>query len=99
VPSANEASSAHDGYIKPIRRVVTGNDAQGRSCVLFDSAAPMFMPARTKKGTSMTDLWVFETARRISAARAMTKPTFNFEPPKTGGHCRVVQSRRQAGRL
>ncbi len=26
--------------IKPIRRVVTGNDAQGRSCVLYDSAAP-----------------------------------------------------------
>ena len=23
---------------RPIRRVVTGNDAQGRSCVLFDSA-------------------------------------------------------------
>ena len=26
--------------IKPIRRVVTGNDAQGRSCVLWDSDAP-----------------------------------------------------------
>ena len=29
---------------KPIRRVVTGNDAQGRSCVLFDSAAPNVNP-------------------------------------------------------
>jgi hypothetical protein len=28
------------GDIQPIRRVVTGNDAQGRSRVLFDSAAP-----------------------------------------------------------
>jgi hypothetical protein len=26
--------------IKPVRRVVTGNDAQGRSRVLYDSAAP-----------------------------------------------------------
>jgi hypothetical protein len=31
--------------IKPIRRVVTGNDAQGRSRVLFDSAAPNVNPA------------------------------------------------------
>ena len=31
---------------KPIRRVVTGNDAQGRSCVLFDSAAPNVNPDR-----------------------------------------------------
>ena len=27
--------------IKPIRRVVTGNDANGKSRVLFDSVAPI----------------------------------------------------------
>ena len=32
--------------MKPIRRVVTGNDAQGRSRVLFDSAAPNVNPRR-----------------------------------------------------
>ena len=30
--------------IKPVRRVVTGNDAQGRSKVLYDSAAPNVKP-------------------------------------------------------
>ena len=41
---------------KPIRRVVTGNDAQGRSCVLFDSAAPNVNPGAVVRGTCMTDV-------------------------------------------
>jgi len=45
--------------IKPIRRVVTGNDAQGRSKILFDSAAPNVNANAFKKGTGMTDVWVF----------------------------------------
>ena len=36
---------------KPIRRVVTGNDAQGRSCVLFDSDAPNVNPGAISRGT------------------------------------------------
>ena len=47
--------------IKPIRRVVTGNDAQGRSCVLFDSAAPNVNANAFKKGTAMTDVWARES--------------------------------------
>ena len=35
---------------KPIRRVVTGNDAQGRSGVLFDSAAPNVNPGAIVRG-------------------------------------------------
>ena len=34
---------------KSIRRVVTGNDAQGRSCVLFDSAAPNVNPGASQR--------------------------------------------------
>ncbi|HZM46894.1 MAG TPA: hypothetical protein VFC14_18900 [Burkholderiales bacterium] len=47
--------------IKPVRRVVIGNDAQGRSCVLFDSAAPNVNANAFKKGTAMTDVWVRES--------------------------------------
>ena len=36
---------------RPIRRVVTGNDAQGRSRVLFDSAAPNVNPGAVVRGT------------------------------------------------
>ena len=47
--------------IKPVRRVVTGNDAQGRSCVLYDSAAPNVNANAFKRGTAMTDVWVFDS--------------------------------------
>src|SRR5271169_5359568 len=43
---------------RPIRRVVTGNDAQGRSCVLYDSDAPNVNPGAISRGTCMTDIWV-----------------------------------------
>ena len=45
--------------LQPIRRVVTGNDAQGKSCVLFDSAAPNANPGAIRPGTGMTDIWVY----------------------------------------
>src|SRR5688572_32475836 len=79
--------------IKPIRRVVTGNDAQGRSRVLYDSAAPNVNANAFKKGTGMTDIWVFHTCPAlISGERDDGNLPFHFEPPHTGGHLRIVQS-------
>ena len=48
--------------IKPIRRVVTGNDANGESYVLYDSAAPNVNPGAIRPGTCMTDVWVYPRA-------------------------------------
>jgi hypothetical protein len=77
----------------PIRRVVTGNDAQGRSCVLFDSAAPNVNAGAISAGTCMTDVWVYESMPAvISGARDDGNLPFHFEPPTAGGHLRVVQS-------
>ena len=79
--------------IKPIRRVVTGNDAQGRSCVLYDSAAPNVNANAFKKGTGMTDIWVFHGCPAvISGERDDGNLPFHFEPPHEGGHLRIVQS-------
>jgi hypothetical protein len=79
--------------IKPIRRVVTGNDAQGRSKVLYDSAAPNVNANAFKKGTGMTDVWVFDRCpANISGERDDGNLPFHFEPPKDGGHLRIVQS-------
>jgi hypothetical protein len=79
--------------IKPIRRVVTGNDAQGRSKVLYDSAAPNVNANAFKKGTGMTDVWVFDRCpANISGERDDGNLPFHFEPPKGGGHLRIVQS-------
>ncbi len=86
--STNGASS-----VKPIRRVVTGNDAQGRSKVLFDSAAPNVNANAFKKGTGMTDIWVFhDCPANISGEKDDGNLPFHFEPPPNGGHLRIVQS-------
>src|SRR5215831_7237078 len=78
---------------KPIRRVVTGNDAQGRSCVLFDSAAPNVNPGAISRGTCMTDLWVYhDVPAPIAGTRDDGNLPFHFEPPAAGGHLRIVQS-------
>jgi mannose-6-phosphate isomerase-like protein (cupin superfamily) len=77
---------------KPIRRVVTGNDENGRSRVLFDSAAPNVNPIGTR-GTGMTDVWVWAASPApISGERDDGNLKFNFEPPHGGGHLRIVQS-------
>jgi hypothetical protein len=79
--------------IKPIRRVVTGNDAQGRSRVLYDSAAPAVKANTFKKGTGMTDIWMFESCPApISGDRDDGNIPFHFEPPANGGRLRIVES-------
>jgi len=79
--------------VKPIRRVVTGNDAQGRSRVLYDGPAPNVNPGAVAASAAMTDLWVFsECPAPISGERDDGKLPFSFEPPERGGHLRIVQS-------
>jgi hypothetical protein len=78
--------------LKPIRRVVTGNDDQGRSGVLFDSAAPNVNPGAISRGTCMTDISVYKTAPAIIAGtRDDGNLPFHFEPPHEGGHLRIVE--------
>lgn len=78
---------------KPIRRVVTGNDALGRSCVLFDTAAPNVNSGTISRGTCMTDIWVYHSVPAIiSGTRDDGNLPFHFEPPAGGGHLRIVQS-------
>ena len=78
---------------RPIRRVVTGNDEQGRSKVLFDSAAPNAHAGPIRPGTGMTDIWVYSASPApLSGDRDDGNLPFSFEPPETGGHMRIVQS-------
>jgi mannose-6-phosphate isomerase-like protein (cupin superfamily) len=79
--------------IQPIRRVVTGHDAQGRSCVLYDSAAPGVRANQFKKGTGMTDIWVWsDTPVNVAGSRDDGDVPFHFEPPHEGARVRVVES-------
>src|SRR5881392_4125011 len=73
---------------RPIRRVVTGNDEQGRSRVLFDSAAPNVNPGAVSARAGMTDIWVFHSCPAvISGDRDDGKLPFHFEPRKKAGIC------------
>lgn len=79
--------------MKTIRRVVTGNDQQGRSGVLFDSAAPNVNVGAIAASAGMTDIWVFkECPAVIDGDRDDGNLLFSFDPPSTGGHLRIVQS-------
>jgi len=78
---------------RPIRRVVTGNDARGRSRVVFDGAAPNVNPGAVSPSAGMTDIWVFnECPAPVSGERDDGNLPFHFEPPERGGHLRIVQS-------
>jgi quercetin dioxygenase-like cupin family protein len=79
--------------MKPIRRVVTGNDAQGKSGVLFDSAAPNVNVGTIAASAGMTDIWVFARCPvDIGGTRDDGNLPFSFDPPANGGHLRIVHS-------
>ena len=82
-----------DSVFKRIRRVVTGVDAQGRSCVEFDGLAPKFHENPTGATRGHTDFWVWEeTPPPLRTDDAGSWP-YTFPGPAEGGHLRAVQSR------
>lgn len=72
--------------MKPIRRVVTGNDAQGRSRVLYDGPAPNVNPRPDNPRSGMTDVWVYgESPAPLAGERDDGALPYNFEPPMAQG--------------
>lgn len=77
--------------LKPIRRVVTGNDANGKSKVVWDGPAPDQHPGAIP-GSGWIDFWVWnETPSPLSGATDDGSLHYDFPGPKGGGHWRVVQ--------
>lgn len=84
--------------LKPIRRVVTGNDAQGRSTVVWDGPAPGVHEASPGAGRGHTNFWVWnESPPSLSDAQDVGDLPYDFPGPAQGGHLRVVQSRPRPG--
>jgi len=80
--------------LPPIRRVVTGNDAQGRSKVVWDGPAPNSHESSPGSGRGHTDIWVWEeTPLPINGANDDGNLKYVFAGPPGGGHFRVVQAR------
>jgi quercetin dioxygenase-like cupin family protein len=79
--------------LRPIRRIVTTNDAQGRSKVLWDGPAPNAHQASMGSGRGHTDLWVWSDPLPGIAGEVDAGNTpYDFPGPPRGGHLRVVQS-------
>lgn len=84
--------------LKPLRRVVTGNDGRGRSKVVWDGPAPNAHESSMGSGRGHTDLWVWnESPAPLSGTTDDGNLPYPFPGPPMGGHLRVVQGRSRPG--
>ena len=83
--------------LTPIRRVVTGQDARGRSRIVWDGPAPNIHDYAAQKtphgsGRGWTDLWVFdECPAPLSGDSDDGNKSYPFPAAATGAHLRIVQ--------
>ena len=75
---------------KPVRRVVTGRRADGRSTVLIDAAAPNVKQRHA--GNASTLLWVTdESPASVSAAGDRAAREIGVPPPRRGTILRIAE--------
>ena len=80
------------GSVKPIRRVVTGNDERGKSKVVWDGPAPAMHEASMGSGRGHIDFWVWnESPAPLSGTSDDGNLPYDFPGPPKGGHLRMVQ--------
>ncbi len=77
---------------KPIRRIVTGHNAAGKSIIAQDAAATSILELPSAPGLRVTDLWETTTAPADLSGTAdpVARPV-HLEPKPTGTICRVVE--------
>jgi mannose-6-phosphate isomerase-like protein (cupin superfamily) len=82
-------SSKPQGHI---RRIVTGHDAQGRSMVIEDRAAPSVHTNPKRVGYCLTQLWMTDqTPAAVGNEPDPTSRPLKLEPPKNGSVVRIVE--------
>jgi len=78
--------------IKPIRRVVTGHNARGRSVIVSDGPSPHVLTLPGRPDFALTDLWVSDRAPASNAGSGdPAKRRMSLEPPANGTIFRVVE--------
>ena len=68
-----------------IRRVVTGHDSTGRSCVVFDDNAPNSKVLAAAGGLRRTELWETASTPASNAGNIDAAAQTSSLEPKTGG--------------
>ena len=76
---------------RPMRRVVTGHDAQGKSIIITDGPSPHVLELEGMPGLALINLWVTERAPAANRGSddAAARPVV-LEPPARGTIFRVV---------
>ena len=75
---------------KPVRRIVTVDDEQGRSVAISDGPSPDVRTDPARPGFSSTRIWLTDrTPARIGVRDPIEAP-HTLEPPPGGSVCRVV---------
>lgn len=78
--------------IRPVRRIVTGHDAQGRATVISDAPSPHIRTSPARGGVAYTNIW--QTSRMPVPIHGATDPVtdaMNLEPPPNGSNLRYVE--------
>ena len=78
--------------LKPIRRIVTGHNAKGRSVILSDGPSPHVLTIPGQANFGLTNLWITDRvpADNTGAHDAAAVPVV-LEPPPGGSIFRVVE--------
>ena len=78
-------------YIRPVRRVVTGHDAQGRAVVVMDTLAASVLNRPSRPGVALTNLWATsETPTTRTDHDPVERPVV-LSPSAGGTGFRIVQ--------
>ena len=78
--------------LKPIRRIVTGHDAKGKSIIVSDGPSPHVLALPGRGDFGLTNLWVTDKAPASNAGNAdAAARKVVLEPPANGTIFRVVE--------
>lgn len=76
---------------KPVRRLITVDDAEGRSRKISDGPSPDVRVDPARPGYSATRIWVTDrTPARIGGIAETLQLPHTLEPPPGGSVCRVI---------
>src|SRR5690606_13775370 len=77
--------------VRPVRRIVTIDDASGKSIALYDAPAPDVLIDPARPGFASTRIWVTDCSpAAIRGGVDTARGPQRLEPPPGGSVCRVL---------
>jgi mannose-6-phosphate isomerase-like protein (cupin superfamily) len=78
--------------VKPIRRIVAGEDERGTAVAFSDGPSPDVRLDPARPGFAATRIWVTETTpAKVRGIRETLHLPHTIEPPRNGSVCRVIE--------